>query len=302
MNEYPTDSSGPTDDSREHAAPAAARFGSESVVLARPVRYDLLPSAIIPFGYALQPLPVRPPSPINLSIPWWRCLLELFAVFFVVITTMIAVGFAAFLYDIAPEQWEVLLVTGCTGLAGTLTVLLVMALARHKPVSIGLTWKQALLNAIIGASVLPTFYMVAFCVLIVALILLGPFLPNLIEEEPEHITTIKETFPPMSLAMIVPLMAFVAFWEEIVFRGFLLTRLKPIVRHWLLAIPLGALIFALCHAYQGIGGIVMTFIMGNILGILFVWRRSLVPCIVYHALNNIVAFMMIQTFFIDGNW
>jgi uncharacterized protein len=91
---------------------------------------------------------------------------------------------------------------------------------------------------------------------------------------------------------ILPLAAFAAVWEETVFRGFLLGRLRaaiPVgdtrvaaIRRDMLAVMLTALFFGAGHGYQGGLGLVQTTVAGVALGALAVWRNSLWPAIGAH--------------------
>jgi membrane protease YdiL (CAAX protease family) len=84
----------------------------------------------------------------------------------------------------------------------------------------------------------------------------------------------------------------VLFWEETVFRGFLLGRLRASIpvagprgapcRRDALAVVVAALCFGAGHGYQGVLGIVQTTSAGLVLGTLAVWRQSLWPCIGAH--------------------
>ena len=91
---------------------------------------------------------------------------------------------------------------------------------------------------------------------------------------------------------ILPLAAFAAVWEETVFRGFLLGRLRAAIpvgetragalRRDVLAVALTALFFGAGHGYQGGLGLVQTTVAGVALGALAVWRNSLWPAIGAH--------------------
>src|SRR5690606_21314232 len=74
--------------------------------------------------------------------------------------------------------------------------------------------------------------------------------PEILQQPSQAQEAIRESFPPMALRWLVLLMVFVAVWEEVAFRGFLLTRLHAIVRSWWIAVPLGCIIFGVIHAYQ----------------------------------------------------
>jgi len=96
----------------------------------------------------------------------------------------------------------------------------------------------------------------------------------------------------LPLVTILPLAAFVACWEETLFRGFLLGRLRAsipvqdtrgaVLRRDALAIVLSALFFGAGHGYQGLLGLMQTTVAGLALGVLAVWRKSLWPCIGTH--------------------
>ena len=91
---------------------------------------------------------------------------------------------------------------------------------------------------------------------------------------------------------IFPLAAFAAVWEETVFRGFLLGRLRgslPVgetrgaaLRRDALAVVLTALFFGAGHGYQGGLGLIQTTVAGITLGTLAVWRKSIWPAIGAH--------------------
>ncbi len=96
----------------------------------------------------------------------------------------------------------------------------------------------------------------------------------------------------LPMEVILPLAAFAALWEETVFRGFLLGRLRasmPVqdsrgaaLRRDLLAVLLTGLFFGAGHGYQGLLGVVQTTFAGIALGALTVWRKSVWPAIGAH--------------------
>ncbi len=94
----------------------------------------------------------------------------------------------------------------------------------------------------------------------------------------------------LPLAWVLPLAMFVGLWEELVFRGFLLGRLRVAFnatayspRHrTVIAIVVAGALFGLGHGYQGLLGLVQTTAVGIALGALTVWRRSLWPAVIAH--------------------
>lgn len=96
----------------------------------------------------------------------------------------------------------------------------------------------------------------------------------------------------LPVEVILPLAAFAAVWEETVFRGFLLGRLRasmPVgdsrgaaLRRDVVAIVLTGIFFGAGHGYQGLLGVAQTALAGIALGALAVWRNSLWPAIGAH--------------------
>ena len=85
----------------------------------------------------------------------------------------------------------------------------------------------------------------------------------------------------------------VALWEEIVFRGFVLTRLNAIFKRWWLTILLASSVFGAVHIYEGLLAVLLISGLALIMSVLFVWRRSLVPSIVFHFLHDLVIFTLL---------
>jgi len=77
--------------------------------------------------------------------------------------------------------------------------------------------------------------------------------------------------------------------EEISFRGFVITRLGRLSGSVWPGAIIGAIAFGASHSYQGIGGIVLIGAYGFMFSLLFLARGSLVPCIVAHTLQDIIA-------------
>lgn len=86
-----------------------------------------------------------------------------------------------------------------------------------------------------------------------------------------------------------------AFGEELVVRGFLLDRIAKVIGPSgtpavLAAVLLQAALFGACHAYQGLGGALLTGAVGLLLGL--VWLaggRNLWACIFLHGLVDFIA-------------
>ena len=76
-------------------------------------------------------------------------------------------------------------------------------------------------------------------------------------------------------------------FEEFLFRGYLLTRINQVVKYpeagkWL-GILLTSITFGIAHSYQGVGGMINTFIFSVVLGLLFyIFKRNTWYVILIH--------------------
>lgn len=111
---------------------------------------------------------------------------------------------------------------------------------------------------------------------------LMPKLPNIVEEEFDMI--LRDRWGYFAIGLLAPVC------EELVFRGAVLRALlRWTPRHWL-AIAISALLFALIHANP----IQMphALLIGLLLGWLYYRTDSIVPGIVYHWVNNSIAYVV----------
>ncbi len=89
-----------------------------------------------------------------------------------------------------------------------------------------------------------------------------------------------------------------AFPEEVIWRGFLMTRIAKLTggtrMAWGAALVLTSLHFGMIHFYQGVSGIVATGVMGLIYGAGYlVFRRNLWVTVFAHALTHVVSFTLL---------
>ena len=92
-----------------------------------------------------------------------------------------------------------------------------------------------------------------------------------------------ELFPYLGLAVTAGLC------EEFLYRGFVMAALASAGLGASLVVLVSALLFGLAHSYQGTGGMVMTSIVGLLLGVSRLTYNSLVPAVFWHAAVDVVA-------------
>jgi membrane protease YdiL (CAAX protease family) len=106
---------------------------------------------------------------------------------------------------------------------------------------------------------------------------------------PDSMPGLAELLPQTGTERLVWLLLslVVAVSEEVVFRGYLLTRIARLSRGWLWpAAIISSAAFASGHLYQGLGGFVLVFIYGLMFVGLFAWTKSLYPAIIAHFIQD----------------
>lgn len=113
----------------------------------------------------------------------------------------------------------------------------------------------------------------------------------------EFFASMKGNLP--LLLLLLPLTwLFVAFGEEVFYRGYLMTRFAQFLGEsrtaWVIALLTQAVIFGAAHSYQGPVGMVGAGILGLISGAAtLLWRRNLWPAIIAHGLVDTLGFILI---------
>ncbi len=85
----------------------------------------------------------------------------------------------------------------------------------------------------------------------------------------------------------------VALAEETIFRGYLILRFRAVTSSPAAAVLLSAVIFSLGHGYEGTASVVTIGIMGAVLGLVYLWRESLIAPIVMHFLQDFIGIVLI---------
>jgi len=103
---------------------------------------------------------------------------------------------------------------------------------------------------------------------------------------------------PMFLIMVTAAWTSVAFGEEMLFRAFLTVNLAGVLgefkARWALALAGSSLLFGLAHFDWGLAGMIDTFLMGFVLGFIYLRSgRNLWITIITHALLNTLKFSLI---------
>lgn len=179
--------------------------------------------------------------------------------------------------------------TGAFGLCSIVIVGLMLRRRGQSLASVGLCIRE-------GVLVFPVALLAvagAFAILLVHRgILYYTSSPDAFGQNAEQLSKI---LPPMQTWVILVTMLIVGTYEEIIFRGFLLTRIRRATNSRAVAIITTSTLFALAHAgdqqwliLPGLFGIAVFW------SVLAFWRKSIVPIIIGHAVFNSIQLWSIQ--------
>ena len=94
------------------------------------------------------------------------------------------------------------------------------------------------------------------------------------------------------LLLILPSMI-LSFTEETIFRGYLLLRFTPMLDSTPLAVVWTAAVFAIGHGYERTTGLLTVGVMGIVLALVYLWRRSLVAPVVMHFFQDFLILVVV---------
>src|SRR5229473_2569575 len=106
------------------------------------------------------------------------------------------------------------------------------------------------------------------------------------------IQVLAERILPQSTVELLPYLALAitaGLCEEFLYRGFAMAVLAHVGLQAWAVVLLSSILFGLAHSYQGRGGIVMTLLIGLLLGTSRIAYESLVPAIFWHSAVDVVA-------------
>jgi len=83
-----------------------------------------------------------------------------------------------------------------------------------------------------------------------------------------------------------------AYLEESFFRFYLLSKKEELKLTAPFALAVSALLFGICHIYEGIWGVLNAFLAGILLGVIFLKYRTIHGIAIAHAFYNITAFAL----------
>jgi len=161
--------------------------------------------------------------------------------------------------------------------------------------SIGLHGRALAAEFLVALGTLVTIYGALFVTMIIWMVV-SRFWPQAAETTIKERLALAELFPELPVGALVVFCLFVGFYEELLFRGFVLGRLKVVFGNWPAAVLASGAIFACGHLYEGTFAIAQIFVMSLILAVVYVWRRSVVGIGLAHAAFNAISLLVMYNF------
>ncbi len=154
--------------------------------------------------------------------------------------------------------------------------------------SVGITLNGLPLNILIGLGLLAT----TVGVLCAAGIAIFFFHPEWLEQATHNADRLLERIPRLSPVAFAGVALMIGVYEEVVFRGFLMPRIRRGTGSWTGAVLISSAAFSLLHlADQTPLAIGVVSVLALLFSMTTIWRRSIVPAIVAHALFDYWQFL-----------
>ncbi len=120
------------------------------------------------------------------------------------------------------------------------------------------------------------------------------------DEVSQRVTALSGLAGEVSLWQFGLSMIVVATFEEVVFRGFLLPRVRHLTGRWDLALVVVPLLFGVGHLYEGTVAVVQAAVLGLCFSAALLWRGHLGSAISAHALFNTLMFTLLVALMKSG--
>ena len=242
----------------------------------------------------LEPLAARP---LDLAFPRVPISRADAAADVVIVTIVLAAfglftaisGLSFFLEDLAPRGGQYLWVLG-NGLLTLATIALLLRWRGQGIAAIGLNRSPVGRVLVAAAIAVPACFAAGAISNVTVTFFSGGGMDSLVQDRAEFF----EHASDVSLAWVFPISLFVGIYEEMLFRGFLFSRLRAWFSGDTLPVLISAAIFGSLHyPTQGVTGMFQTGMIGLVLGIFVSRARSLWPAIIAHAAIDFLSLAML---------
>lgn len=276
-----------------------ASSNRHDVPVARPITrapmVELVDEAPTELGFALHPKPSLA-AHLVVSQPRIKVVFDLFvacAVFFGVLLTLgsvTAVESPSGEVTPARNAWVLLAVRGSVSIATAVVLWVIVRSNGQSLASIGLHRR--------GLATVPLWGFLAYLTVTFFVLGLGllfsRYWPSAFEAMQQGQEHNMERLPPMGVPMALLFSLTVAIGEELLFRGFIVTRLRCLTHSWTASVLVSSVFFAVFHLGQGYVPTLMIFGLGVLLGFWLILRGSVLVVILAHMLFDATSLMFMN--------
>ncbi len=189
----------------------------------------------------------------------------------------------------SPLRDFVIPMLGLRALATAVVVYLIAHRRRQPRESVGVSTRALPINVMIGL-LAP---IAAYCFIGLVMLTMMALWPDTIQKMTENSERLMAIIPPLNPMLFIPLAMLIGIYEEVLFRGFLLTRLRRGTGSWTIAVVISPALFTALHAgEQTLPALVMVTILSLMFSGLTIWRRTIVPAIIAHTLWDLSQFLL----------
>lgn len=169
---------------------------------------------------------------------------------------------------------------------------LIIKLRRLRLASVGAAGQRFFLNAAIGVVAAPVCAAVVFGVMMTLILLV----PSAMEAQVENVDRLHRMVPDLTVLGALGLACAIGVYEELLFRGFIMPRIRRLTGGWFTAVLLTTVLFTWLHAADQMWtALVAISTLSVLFSVLTIVTRSIVPSIVAHMLWDFSVFVMLLT-------
>jgi len=173
------------------------------------------------------------------------------------------------------------------------TIVIIAAILRYRgqsAKSVGLGRRRFALNLLIGIGATG----IAYALIYLTMSLVWLIWPTLWEQMQENADRIIDMVPRLHPLGFAGVALMIGLYEELLFRGFLMTRLRRGTGSWTVAVLLSTVVFTALHAFdQTASALIAVTILSLVFSVVTIWRRSIIPAVVAHTLFDLSQFLLL---------
>ena len=188
------------------------------------------------------------------------------------------------------EILKVLIMPAMPARAALVTVVVALVLARRCQSlrSVGISFERFGVNLLLGLVALG----IAYGLILPWALAMQYLAPEMSQSFNENAEAIMSFLPRQSPIHFMWMFLAVGLYEELLFRGFLMTRLRRLTGGWTWAAIVSSILFIVPHLMeQKAIALVPIGILAAVFCVVTIWRRSIVPAIVAHWLFDWTQFL-----------